>query len=593
MKIQGAEREFKKIKEQLATIKNIIFNSKDKANFQNEKFLRDKITLLKEVKLAIRKSKNEKKVREVDKIIQEYEELLEYISEKIVENYNRQNKTEFNFQELKSTYYEGYLYSGILNVLITRHIPKLINKSLDIMFKENPKEEYEKTREIKRKIYLHLGDTNTGKTYNAMESLKKCKNGIYLSPLRILALENFEKLNNEGIICSLLTGEEEIKREGATHISSTIETLNLSREYEVAVIDEIQLIGDKKRGYAWTRALLGLQCKEIHICGAINTKDLLINIIEDIGDEYILKEYKRDIPLILENKGFSERQVNQGDALVMFSKKKVLEMATFYSNNGVKTSLIYGDLPPEVRRLQYEEFLKGKSKILITTDAIGMGVNLPIKRIVFIDIKKFDGEEIRYLTSQEIKQIAGRSGRKGIYDKGYVSSYTNYYDHISEALNREDTKINCAILGPSEDILKIKGASLREKLSIWSERPIDIKFYRKMDISKYLIILDAIKRYKLEESIQWKLLKVPFDEENENLMECFLFYIDELFILNKDEIEKPRLKYNTLHELEEYYQKINIYYSFGKLFKIKFNEKWVYEERIKISESINRFLINI
>ncbi|MEW8957418.1 helicase-related protein, partial [Clostridium sp.] len=575
MKIKGAEREFKKIKDQINTIKNIVMNSKDRNTFENEKTLRDKITLLKEVKLAIKKGKNDKKVREVDSLIKEYEELLEYISEKIIKNYNEKNKTDFNFKELRSTYYESYMYSGILNVLITRHIPKLINKSLDIIFKDNPKDEYEKARRIKRKIYLHLGDTNTGKTYNAMERLKEAKNGIYLSPLRILALENFERLNKEGVSCSLLTGEENIKKEGATHISSTIETLDISEEYEVAVIDEIQLIGDKKRGYAWTRALLGLQCKEIHICGAINTKDLLIKIIEDIGDEYLLKEYKRDIPLILENKGFSDQQVTQGDALVMFSKKKVLERAMFYSNKGIKTSLIYGDLPPEVRKLQYEEFLKGNSKILITTDAIGMGVNLPIKRIVFIDIKKFDGEEIRYLTSQEIKQIAGRAGRKGIYDKGYIGSYSNYHEYLSEALDKDDFKLKAAILGPSEDILEIKGASLREKLSIWSERPLDIKFYKKMDISEYLIILDAIKKYKLEEKSQWKLLRIPFDVENENLMRCFLFYIDEIFLLNKKEIAKPRLKYDTLYELEEYYQKINIYYSFGKIFEVSFDEEWV------------------
>ena len=52
---------------------------------------------------------------------------------------------------------------------------------------------------------------------------------MYLSPLRILALENFEKLNNEKIICNLQTGEEEILKEGATHTSCTIEKLNLKR----------------------------------------------------------------------------------------------------------------------------------------------------------------------------------------------------------------------------------------------------------------------------------------------------------------------------------------------------------------------------
>ena len=87
---------------------------------------------------------------------------------------------------------------------------------------------------------------------------------MYLSPLRILALENYDKLNNEGIICDLMTGEEEIINENSTHVSCTIEKVNLKQSYDIAVIDEIQMISDTQRGIAWSRALLGLRCNEIH-----------------------------------------------------------------------------------------------------------------------------------------------------------------------------------------------------------------------------------------------------------------------------------------------------------------------------------------
>lgn len=63
-------------------------------------------------------------------------------------------------------------------------------------------------------FYLHLGDTNTGKTYQALLRLRQARTGIYLAPLRILALENFERLNAEGVPCSLLTGEEEVHAPG-------------------------------------------------------------------------------------------------------------------------------------------------------------------------------------------------------------------------------------------------------------------------------------------------------------------------------------------------------------------------------------------
>ena len=267
---------------------------------------------------------------------------------------------------------------------------------------------------MKRKIYIHLGDTNTGKTYNAVERLKEAKKGVYLSPLRILALENYDKLNNEGIVCDLMTGEEEIIKENSTHVSCTIEKVNLKQSYDIAVIDEIQMISDTQRGIAWSRAILGLRCNEIHICGAINAKELLIKILDDCEEEYEIKEYHRNIPLIVESKNFSYNDVQEGDAIVSFSKKRVLEIAQDYSNKNIKTSIIYGDLPPEVRKMQYEQFINKENKVLVTTDAIGMGVNLPIRRIIFMSIRKFDGEEVRELTSQEIKQIAGRAGRKGI-----------------------------------------------------------------------------------------------------------------------------------------------------------------------------------
>lgn len=198
------------------------------------------------------------------------------------------------------------------------------------------------------------------------------------------------------------------------------------------------MIDNDQRGAAWTRAVLALKSKEIHICGAINVKDLLIEIIEDCGEEYEIIEYKRDIPLVMEDNSFVYQSTCDGDALVTFSKKKVLELAYHYSSLGKKVSIIYGDLPPEVRKKQYNQFINKESTILITTDAIGMGVNLPIKRIIFMDIKKFDGNEIRYLTSQEVKQIAGRAGRKGIYEVGYVTSYGNTQDFIRDSLDTKD-----------------------------------------------------------------------------------------------------------------------------------------------------------
>lgn len=585
MKRGAVERNFRKIKNQINQIDEIVRHTKTNALWEHEASIRKKIKLLEEFE--------NQGLRDYKSVYEKYIDIFDYISERLVEDYNRKNNTSFRFNEIIRNNHESYLKSGIISVLITQHIPRIISKEFDAVFPANPKDEYESARKIKRKIYLHLGETNTGKTYNAMQRLKEAENGIYLSPLRILALENYEKLNAEGVKCSLLTGEEEIIVEEAKHISCTIEKLDIERNYDIAVIDEIQMINDDQRGTAWTRALLGLKCEEIHICGALNAKDLLVKIIEDCQDEYEFREYRRSIPLELQYEAFTYKEIEDGDALVVFSKKKVLQLAYHYADLGIKASLIYGDLPPEVRRKQYDQFINKETKILITTDAIGMGVNLPIRRIIFMDVKKFDGNDIRYLNSQEVKQIAGRAGRKGIYEVGYVASYGDTQEFIKEMIDMSDKVIEEGVVGPSEAILKIKNLNLREKLALWSTRNEKVHFYRKMDITEYLIVLDNVKAYKLDEGIQWKLLRIPFDVSNPIMMDSFLSYVDEVFIAKREIISKPQCLLKDLYELENYYQKINLYYSFSKTFGLEFDEQWVYDERIKVSGDINEILVSI
>lgn len=585
MKKNAALREFKKLKSQINQIEEIVHHSKVGALIEQETSIRKKIRLLKEME--------KEGFKEYQDVCDRYEEILEDASKRILEDYNKKNNTDFDFYEVVRGNYNTFLNSGIMTVLTKQHIPKLIGEAFEEAFPDDPKDEYMATRRMKRKIYIHLGDTNTGKTYNAVERLKTAKKGVYLSPLRILALENYDKLNNEGIVCDLMTGEEEIIKENSTHVSCTIEKVNLKQSYDIAVIDEIQMISDTQRGIAWSRAVLGLRCNEIHICGAMNAKELLIKILDDCEDEYEIKEYYRNIPLIVESKNFSYNDVQEGDAIVVFSKKRVLEIAQDYSNKNIKTSIIYGDLPPEVRKMQYEQFINKENKVLVTTDAIGMGVNLPIRRIIFMSIRKFDGEEVRELTSQEVKQIAGRAGRKGIYDTGYVAGVSDTYNFISRKLEVKDNVIRQAVIGPSEAILTIKSLPLNEKLVLWKTRESKVDYYTKMDISEYLLILEKIKRYKLKEEDQWDLLKVPFDVSSEELMNKFLEYIDEIFVAKLDEITKPTCFTGNLDDLEIYYQKINMYYSFSKIFNLKFDVDWVYSERLRVSEDINEILVKI
>ncbi|CAF4457892.1 unnamed protein product, partial [Adineta steineri] len=68
---------------------------------------------------------------------------------------------------------------------------------------------------------------------------------------------------------------------------------NLTTVYDVAVIDEIQMMRDPQRGWAWTRALLGIQAKEIHLCGEASTIRLIQELMVTTGDDVEVREYKR------------------------------------------------------------------------------------------------------------------------------------------------------------------------------------------------------------------------------------------------------------------------------------------------------------
>ena len=182
---------------------------------------------------------------------------------------------------------------------------------------------------MKRKFVLHIGPTNSGKTFTALQKFREAREAVYLAPLRLLALEVYENTNAEGVECSLLTGEEEAIVNGASHVSETIEMADLGKHYDVAVIDECQMIADESRGGAWTAAILGLCAEEIHICMAPNAEDIVKRLIEYCGDEIVdIDRKERMTPLTLDEDGFRfPNEVKHGDALIVFSKRSVINVA--------------------------------------------------------------------------------------------------------------------------------------------------------------------------------------------------------------------------------------------------------------------------
>ena len=452
----------------------------------------------------------------------------------------------------------------------------------------HPRDEFQSVRAMKRHFVLHIGPTNSGKTYHAIEALKKAPSGIYLAPIRLLALEIQEKLMQSNVPCTLITGEEEQRMPGAKHQSSTIEITNFKDKLDVAVIDEIQMIQDPHRGAAWLRALFGLKAREIHLCGAQNSVAFITKLIEECGDTYEVHHYERQTDLIVEQEEFSfPYSAKKGDAFVVFGKKKVVEAAHALKQAGYQVSIMYGKLPSDTRKKQVELFAKGENDVIVTTDAIGIGLNLPIQRIIFLETKKFDGTEERPLTTQEVKQIAGRAGRKGMYEQGYVNSLKNKA-FIQEKLEEKEEDIQKSIIAPTPQLTEVKVGTLRQRFMAWSKTDLQADYLEKADITRALNLLHYTEKWahELSDAILFKTLYVSFDYENKACLSLWKKYIIAL----KEEktwIEKPTLTGKTTAHLETYYHQLNLYQQFSKKFGLRYAYTWVKEEKRKVAVLMN------
>lgn len=290
---------------------------------------------------------------------------------------------------------------------------------------------------MKRHFIAILGPTNSGKTHAAMEHLTRARSGVYLAPLRLLALENYNRLLDVGVAVSLVTGEQRKLHPEATHVASTVEMLNPNRVIEVAVIDEIQLLDDPDRGAAWTAAVCGVPASTVYLLGALEAEEAIRSLVKRVGGTLEVRKMERKSPLEMEKQPLgSLRNLKPGDVLIAFSRREVLNWRDQVMEQGFAVSAIYGNLSPEVRQAQAERFIEGETQIVVGTDAIGMGLNTPARRVIFTTSNKFDGYAEGVIAAPLAKQIAGRAGRYGEHAAGYVAGLDAHTHKTITALLR-------------------------------------------------------------------------------------------------------------------------------------------------------------
>jgi ATP-dependent RNA helicase SUPV3L1/SUV3 len=259
------------------------------------------------------------------------------------------------------------------------------------------------------RVIAVLGPTNTGKTHLALERMLGHRSGMIGFPLRLLARENYDRIvrlkGRESV--ALVTGEERIVPANPRWFVCTVEAMPLDREVAFLAIDEVQMCADRERGHVFTDRLLHARgYAETMFLGAETAKRLIRALVP--GVEFIARPRFSTLTWTGPKK---ITRLPRRSAAVAFSAAEVYGMAELVRRQRGGAAVVFGALSPRTRNAQVAMYQAGEVDYLVSTDAIGMGLNMDIDHVAFAQLAKFDGRGMRRLSPAELGQIAGRAGR--------------------------------------------------------------------------------------------------------------------------------------------------------------------------------------
>jgi ATP-dependent RNA helicase SUPV3L1/SUV3 len=408
---------------------------------------------------------------------------------------------------------------------------------------------YSKARSMRRSFIFHHGPTNSGKTHDALNALSAAKSGVYCAPLKALATQVFHSIQKRGVACDLLIGDERRFGGSAEHVSCTVEMTPLDYQVDVGVIDEIQLIGDRDRGWAWTRALFGLPAAEIHLCGESRALPLVKKLLSQTGELRRLQcvEHKRLVPLSLAPSLDNQLScLESGDCLVCFSKRGVLEnYDRLKAMPNICPYVVYGALPFRVRERQIQAFNDGVTSksgvkhILVSTDAIAYGLNMNIRRVVLTTVRKYDGRSTVEIPHAAALQIIGRAGRFGhaFSTEGFATTLNSRdFWFLKKCMEQPVLDVAAAGVLPTADIIMLY-ARLLEHRGHATDRlhPLLVSLLEEVRIPNFLFLCDVTRSLmrvaKCIDGVQGLILRdkvvfsfVPLSDNSQATMELMLQY---------------------------------------------------------------------
>lgn len=266
-------------------------------------------------------------------------------------------------------------------------------------------------------IVAHVGPTNSGKSFDALQALAERGAGTYAAPLRMLAQEAYLSL------CDLIGADKVGLRTGEERINPDAPVLCCTTEVapmqgDLLVVDEAHWAAEEARGWAWTSLLAAAEYRSLRI---ISSNDALPLLHRIFGQDLQVRHHQRLGDLSWAGT-IDISDLRRGDVVVAFSRRSVLHLGGMLASQRgqEKVAVLYGAMPADSRRDQLQRLRDGRAEICVCTDVIGHGLNLPVSRIVFAETAKFDGNERRSLLPWEVAQIAGRAGRYGLAGSGEV-----------------------------------------------------------------------------------------------------------------------------------------------------------------------------
>lgn len=317
--------------------------------------------------------------------------------------------------------------------------------------------------------------TGSGKSLVALalhfRALAAGKRSVYTAPIKALVTEKFlalcQAFGAENV--GLMTGDGAVHAD-APIVCCTAEVLSQmalrqaeETPFHAVIMDEFHYYGDRDRGMAWQVPLLTMPHAQFLLMSATlgDTTAIERDLAERTGvDVVAVVGADRPVPLDF---SYAEEMLDVvlGDLIgrdrapvyvVHFSQRAAMEhaqalLSTDFCSKEEKEALkvavkgmrfdspfgptlrrmvLHGvglhhaGLLPKYRLLVEQVAQKGLFKVICGTDTLGVGINVPIRSVLFSQLCKFDGQDVNILSVRHFQQIAGRAGRKGFDDQGYV-----------------------------------------------------------------------------------------------------------------------------------------------------------------------------